>query len=364
MRPQTGPDESRYAGIESDRRINIEDLLGFLRSAFAKVGVSDRQADRLSRIISAADIRGVYSHGVAMVPGYLSKLASRSIDPSAQPRISRDDGQSALVVDGCNAMGHLVVEFAMNEAIKRARTTGVAFAAIGGSNHCGAMAYYPRIALETDMIGFSSTNALPTMAPWGGIDRILGINPISVAVPANDPCPLVLDTSFGAAAYGKLVIHNKKGQPIPEGWAFDARGYPTTDTVEALAGLLQPIGKFKGTGLALIMGILSTLLSGAAYGSELGSLESGARSGHDGQFVMALNVSAFVDIVAFKSRMDGILRDIRSSRPAPGKHRIYTPGEIEYLTEADYLKNGVPVNEATLAELAGAGANLGIKAPW
>jgi LDH2 family malate/lactate/ureidoglycolate dehydrogenase len=353
-----------YAGIETDRRIRADDLFSFLRSAFMAVGVAADEASQLSNIIGSADLRGVYSHGVAMVPGYLNKLRARSINPAGRPRVSRDDGGSALVVDGDNAMGHLVVEYAMQAAIARAHHTGVTFVAIGGSNHCGAMAHYPRMALGADMIGFASTNALPTMAPWGGIDRILGINPISVAVPANDPRPLVLDTSFGAAAYGKLVIHRKKGKPIPEGWAFDAAGNPTTDTVAALAGLLQPIGRFKGTGLALVMGILSTLLSGAAYGSELGSIETGARSGHDGQFVMALNVAAFANVADFKRRMDGILSDIRGGRRAPGRKRIYTPGEIEYLTEDEYRRDGIPINDTTLNELAAAGSSIGVKAPW
>jgi ureidoglycolate dehydrogenase (NAD+) len=259
-------------------------------------------------------------------------------------------------------MGQIGSTFAMRQVIERARTTGVAAAAVGGSNHCGAMAYYAMMALPEDMIGLATTNALPTMAPWGGIDRILGINPLSVAIPAGEEIPIVYDAAFSYSARGKIEVYHQKGLQIPSTWAFDAEGRPTTDPAKALEGLLQPIGEYKGTSLALIMGILSAVLSGASYGTELGDLEKGAKAGQDGHFFMALKIAAFEDVARFKRRVDGIIRQIRNGRKAPGFDRIYSPGELEAETEIKYRKEGIPLNEDTLKGIITAAEQLGVDA--
>ena len=160
----------------------------------------------------------------------------------------------------------------------------------------GAMEYYVRMAIDADMIGIATTNALPTMAPWGGIDKLVGLNPIGIGIPAGAEPPLVLDFAFGATAHGRMQVYQQKGMPIPEGWAFDQEGRPTTDIEEALAGLVQPIGMYKGIGLAMAAGILSTLLSGAGYGTESGNMVDGPIPGRDGQFYLALNIAAFEDV--------------------------------------------------------------------
>ena len=175
------------------------------------------------------------------------------------------DSVAALVVDGGNSMGQIGATFAMRRAIDRARTTNLAAAAVRGSNHCGAMAFYAMLALTDDMIGIATTHSLPSMAPWGGIEKIMGINPLAVAIPAGDEPPVVLDIAFSASSHGKIRVYHQKGLPIPGNWAFDNLGHPTTDTAVALEGILQPIGGYKGTGLALVMGVLSA----AAFGSGL-----------------------------------------------------------------------------------------------
>jgi len=162
---------------------------------------------------------------------------------------------------------------------------------------------------------------------------------------------MVLDAAFSASSHGKIRIYQQKGLPIPEGWAFDADGAPTTDAAAAIDGLLQPIGGFKGTGLSIMMGVLASLLSGAAFGTELGNMMEGPKPGRDGQFVMALHVSAFEDPAAFKLRVDGIVRQIRHSRPAPGFERCYAPGELEHILEIQYRREGIPLNAVTRAGL-------------
>jgi LDH2 family malate/lactate/ureidoglycolate dehydrogenase len=299
---------------------------------------------------------------VLRVPEYVAKLTTGGVDSRGQPRILRERG-AIMTIDGGNSMGQIAGTFAMERVIERARTTGVAAAAVRGSNHCGAMDHYARMALACDMIGIATTNALPTMAPWGGADKIVGINPIGVAIPAGAEDPIVLDIAFGATAHGKMRVYHQKGLAIPEGWAFDANGVPTTDTAIALSGLIRPIGDYKGIGLAMVTGILSSLLSGAGYGRETGNMVDGAIPGADGQFFLALDVGAFEDVGKFKARMDGIIRQMRSGRRAPGVNRLFVPGEMEAEFETQRIRDGIPLNAATLADLAVTARRFGVVIP-
>lgn len=347
-----------YPGTEKERRVAAEMLQIAVSAMFQRCGMSLPNANLLAETLVIADLRGVHSHGVLRVPDYVHKLREGGVDPVGEPRAIRDGG-AIVVVDGGNSMGQIGGTFAMRQAIERAKTTGIAAAAVCGSNHCGAMAYYAMMALAENMIGIATTNALPTMAPWGGMDRILGINPLAVAIPTGEELPIILDMAFSGSSHGKIRIYHQKGLPIPPDWAFDADGQPTTDAAQALNGLMQPIGGYKGTGLALIMGILSTLLSGASYGTELGNMVDGSKAGLDGHFFMTLKVAAFEDLQNFKRRMDGIIRQIRNSRPAPGVERVYAPGHLEAETEERYRREGIPLNAATLQGIVQTAVQLG-----
>lgn len=351
---------SPYPTVEGERRVSAEGLLRVVTDAFTRCGMSDEDAALLADSLVAADLRGVHSHGVLRVPEYVKKLREEGVDPRGRPSVVRDAG-AALVVDGGNSMGQIAATFAMRAAVERAGATGVAAAAVRGSNHCGAMAYYAMMALPAASLGLATTNALPTMAAWGGRDKIVGINPLGVAIPAAAEPPLVFDAAFSGSAHGKIRVYAQKGLPIPEGWAFDAEGRPTTDAQAALDGLLQPIGGFKGTGLAIVFGMLSSLLSGAAYGTELGNMVDGPAPGRDGHFFLALNVAAFTDVDAFRRRVDGVIRQIRASRPAPGVARVYAPGEIEHEAERRHRAEGIPLTAATLDDLVGVARALGVE---
>jgi LDH2 family malate/lactate/ureidoglycolate dehydrogenase len=346
-------------GGSEDRRIDAGTLERFIADLFVGAGVPHEDADLLSEIIVGTDLRGIYSHGCALVPGYIDRMIGGQIDPRGTPRVVRDTG-AALVVDGGNTLGHIGLTFGMRRAIERATTTGVAAVAVGGTNHCGAMASYAMLALPHHMIGIATTNGLPTMAWWGGIDRILSINPVGIAIPAGEEPAIVIDFSFGGAARGKIAIHHQKGLPLPEGWATDADGVPTTDPAAALGGLVQPAGGYKGTSMALVMGILSALLSGAEYGTDLGDFVNGPKPGRDGQFGLVLNVAAFEDPARFESRVDAIIRQIHGSRVAPGVDRILIPGELEVEAERRYRAEGVPLTVGTCRALADAAAKVGV----
>ena len=348
-----------YPRAESDVLISAVTLQEIGVAIFQKCGMSSHDADLLTDTLVVADLRGCHSHGVLRIPEYVQKLKRDGVNPTGEPRLVKDSA-AALVVDGGNSMGQIGATFAMRRAIERARTTNLAAAAVRGSNHCGAMAYYAMLALTDDMIGIATTHSLPTMAPWGGIEKLMGINPLAVAIPARDEPAVVLDIAFSASSHGKIRIYHQKGLPIPGTWAFDNSGQPTTDTVVALEGILQPIGGYKGTGLALVMGILSTLLSGAAYGTESGNMIEGPKVGVDGHFFAALNVAAFEDPDSFKRRVDQIVRQIRGSKKAPGCERIYAPGELEAETERRYRQDGIPLNSVTLEGIRQSARELGI----
>ncbi len=348
-----------YQETESDKRIDAAALRQLVNDIFLRCTMSVADAALLGDSLVEADLRGVHSHGVFRVPDYVHKLTKGGVNPQGKPFIVRDSG-ACLVVDGDNSMGQIGMHFATTRAIERAQTTGIAAAAVRGSNHCGAMAWFAMQALPHDSIGIATTNALPVMAPWGGRERLVGINPIGIAVPAGDEYPIVYDAAFAATAHGKVRVFQQKGLRLPEGWAMDNDGNPTTDPAEAIRGLLLPIGGFKGTGLAMIMGVLSSLLGGAAYGTELGTLETGVKPGVDGHFVAVIRVDAFEEVSVFKQRVDAAIRQIHACKLAPGFDRIYAPGEMEFETKAKYVRDGVPLNLVTREEIVRAADSLGL----
>lgn len=344
---------------EAEIRVPEAALRTVVIETFRRVGMGEADAALLGGSLVDADLGGVHSHGVLRVPEYVGKLTHGGVDPQGRPRVVRDMG-ACLVVDGGNSMGQIGATFAMERAIERATTTGIAAVAVRGSNHCGAMAAYALQATARDMIGWATTNALPTMAPWGGAERLLGINPLGVGIPAGEELPIIFDAAFSGSAHGKLRVYRQKGWTLPEGWALDREGRPTVDPAAAIDGLLMPIGDFKGTGLALIMGLLSSMLSGAAYGTELGDMYAGPRAGQDGHFLFAINVAAFEDVARFKARVDAAIRQIHDCRRAPGVERLYAPGEKELSARRDYARDGIPLNRVTLADLRRTAEGLGV----
>jgi LDH2 family malate/lactate/ureidoglycolate dehydrogenase len=351
---------AHYPGWETERRFAPDTLVRLIAAIFVAVGMSPDDAGELADSLVASDQRGIHSHGTLRVPEYVAKLTVGGVNPRGRPRLISSAG-GALVVDGDNAMGQIAAAFAMRAAIERARATKVAFVAVRGSNHCGALDRWVLRAASEGMVGLASTNALPTMAPWGGRDKIVGMNPFAAAFPAGTEPPIVLDTAFGATAHGKIRVYYQKGHAIPEGWAYDAQGEPTTDPAAAIAGLIQPIGQHKGIGLAVIMGMLSTLLSGASYGTELGDMVAGPKPGHDGHFFAVLDIAAFQPLEQVKTRVDGISREIQRSRPAQTTTLLYPPGLLEAELESAFARDGIPLSEATIEGIRAAARQSGVE---
>ncbi|MEM9358052.1 MAG: Ldh family oxidoreductase [Pseudomonadota bacterium] len=347
-----------YPGTENELRVPRELLHDTVVEIFSRCGMAPGDASTVAGSLVEADLRGIHSHGVLRVPDYVGKLRHEGVDPTGQPRISKEFGNLA-VVDCGNNLGQIGMMFAARWSIAKAKDAGIALAAVSNSNHAGTMEYFARQALAEGMIGMCGTNALPTMAPWGGKDKLVGINPLGIAIPGGSEGDFVLDIAFGETAHGKIRVFAQKGEPIPETWAYDAEGNATTDAVAALEGLIRPIGGHKGVGMGMAIGMLSSLISGSSYGTETGNMVDGPFPGRDSQFFMAVNVGALQDLDEVRGRSDKFLSQIKRSGRAAGTERLYVPGEIEASLEAQFLDEGIPLNDETINDLIGTARSVG-----
>jgi LDH2 family malate/lactate/ureidoglycolate dehydrogenase len=257
-------------------------------------------------------------------------------------------------------MGHLVMTYATQLAIRKASESGLAWVGTRNGNHAGAGAVYSTMPLAHDMIGMYMTVANANhMAPWGGVELLLGTNPISFAIPAGKEPPVVLDIATTVSSYGKVKLAAKKGESIPVGWMIDRRGQPLTDPKRSAEGFLLPIGDYKGYGLNVVIGMLSGVLNGATFGRNVvdfnKDFETPNNSGH---MILAMRVDNFQPVDTFKREMDRVIREIRESERMEGVDRIWLPGEIEYYRMKERLEKGIPIAPAVLEELQRLAAGL------
>jgi len=344
-------------------RIPFDALRQFITSAMTALGLPPADAAVVGRLMAEADLQGSDGHGVIRLPQYARRIRAGGINLRPNIRVAQERAAMALL-DGDNGMGHLVMQRAAEIAVEKARQCGVAWVGSRLSNHAGPASLYARMPLAQDMIGLyfavGNANHLP---PWGGLDMLLSTNPIAVAVPAGEEPPVVLDMATTVAAYGKVKAKAQRGEQMPLGWMIDRLGQPLTDPKRAEEGFLMPIGGYKGYGLALIVGILSGTLNGAAMGSEVIDFNHDDSSvTNTGQAIVAIDLSAFGDVAAFKARVDKLVREMRASERLPGVDRIWLPGEQSHARRADYLRDGIPLAPALLAQLDKVAGELGLPA--
>jgi len=331
---------------------------------FRAEGLSRQDADLVADTLVAADARGVYSHGVLRISLYTERIEKGCVAVDAQPELIVSSGATG-VVDGHNAMGQTIGAFAMQTAIAKAREFGVSFVTVRGSNHYGTCAYYTMMALAENMVGFSSSiGGGNLMAPWGGTDARIGNNPFSIAIPAMHRYPVVLDMAQSVVAKGKLVMATKTKTPIPDTWAFGTDGLPTTDAEEGIRGTIRPIAEYKGYGLAVMVGFLSSLISNAAIGSTLKDVYEDFSGGlNKGQMFAAVDISRMGDVAAFKTRVDREIDFIKDSPKAPGVEEIYLPGEPEARAWEASLVNGIEYPAEVIREVQGISERLNVAVP-
>jgi L-2-hydroxycarboxylate dehydrogenase (NAD+) len=337
-------------------RISISELTRFVAAVLAAGGIPADDAAKVAALMAEADARGADGHGVFRLPQYVKRIQSGGINVRPNIRVIREEAASALV-DGDNAMGHLVMSRAAEIAVEKARTAGVGWVGARNSNHAGPAMLYARMPLAHDMIGIyiavGSANHLP---PWGGTEMLLSTNPIAIAAPGARNEAIVLDMATTNAAYGKVKIKAQRGEAMPEGWMMDREGRPLTDPKRANEGFLLPIGGPKGYGLALMFGLLAGTLNGAAFGKDVVDFNADSKSlTNTGHAIVAVNIAAFSEVARFKQSVDEIWEQMKSSPKLPGVDEIRLPGERSAKIFEERVRNGVPLSaelRRTLNQLA------------
>ncbi len=338
-------------------------LRTFTQNIFLAMGCNAEHAALATDVLLLADLRGIDSHGVARLTGYIRLWEKHRINPTPNIQIVHETPTTATI-DGDAGLGLVVAPYAMQVAIKKAELYGSGWVAIRNSNHFGIAGYHALMAVEKDMIGFAMTNASPLVAPTFSNERMLGTNPMCYAFPAGKYPPVVVDMATSAAANGKLEIAQRLGKQVPEGWILDKDGNFTTDPDGVKnGGSLLPLGSdrdhgsHKGFGLSATVDILSGVLSGANYGPwvppfvaflEPGDNPVGKGIGH---FLGAMRVDGFRPVNEFKAHLDNWVARFKSASPIDPNQKVIIPGEPEHEAEIDRRKNGIPIVDAVVKDL-------------
>jgi len=338
-------------------------LFDITEAVFLKMGSSAADAALATKVLLSADLRGVDSHGIARLSGYIRLWEAKRVNANPHVQIIHETPSTATI-DGDAGLGLVVAPKAMQVAIDKARQAGTGWVSVQNSNHFGIAGYHAMMALEEDMIGISMTNASPLVSPTYSTERLLGTNPICVAIPAGQQPPFVADFATTTAANGKLEILQRKNEAAPIGWIQDANGHSTTDA-HALksGGALLPLGgdrehgSHKGYALGAIVDIFSAILSGANYGPWVPPFPAYVPMPTDmpgkgiGHFFGAMRIDAFRPADAFKKHMDQWIERFRSAKTIQGNDKVIIPGDPEREIEKIRLQNGIPLLKPVVEDL-------------
>jgi len=347
-------------------------LLQFVTGIFSKIGCSDADAAMAATVLLSADLRGVDSHGVARLSGYVRLWEAKRVNASPQIKVIHET-PSTGVVDGDSGLGLVVAPFAMQLAIDKAKNVGTGWVSVGHSNHFGIAGIHAMMALPHDMIGIAMTNASALVAPTFSVERLLGTNPICVAIPAGNEPAFVADLATTTAANGKLEILQRKNLEAPEGWIQDKDGNSSTNPHELRSGgALLPLGgdrehgSHKGYALGAVVDIFSAILSGANYGPWVPPFPAyvpmpenmpGKGIGH---FFGAMRIDAFRPAEEFKRHMDQWIQRFRSAKTVEGQEKVLIPGDPEREAETERMETGIPLLPAVVQDLQELGVRFGV----
>jgi LDH2 family malate/lactate/ureidoglycolate dehydrogenase len=334
----------------------------FARRLLAAHGVPERDAATVARCLVSADLRGVDTHGLTRLPGYLDRVRRGLINPRPELAPKRVT-PAAATLDGQNGFGFVVGTRAMAEAIAIARELGIGIVSVRRSTHFGMAASYVLQALDAGLISFVFSNASPAMPPWGARSAMLGTNPFAAGAPAGKHAPFLLDMSPAVAARGKIRKAERRGETIPLGYALDGAGRPTTDPAAALGGVVLPIGGYKGSGLAMLMDIFGGVISGANFGGDVGDqYKTYDRAQDVGHFFLAMRPDLFVAADDYRQRMDTLIDRVHAAPLAEGVDEVLVPGEPELRHEAERRRTGIPYSANEITALHAEAAKAGITA--
>tara|TARA_B100000029_G_scaffold389840_1_gene386332 strand:- start:30018 stop:31064 length:1047 start_codon:yes stop_codon:yes gene_type:complete len=344
----------------SEIRVEWNVLQGFTAKLFGHVGLSPEDAAIESEVLIWANLRGIDSHGVQRVAGYINMVESGHYNTQPAIQIERET-PATLLIEADFAFGPVVTTYAMKQAIIKAREVGIGWVLIRNTTHQGAMAYYTQMAAKENMAGIASVCNPPNMAPPGA--RAAGVHnsPIAIAVPGNDGHLISLDMATSVAAFGKLEVAINREESIPMTWALDRHGKPTTDPHNAK--LLSPAGGYKGYGLALIFECLSSLMVGNPLLTKT-ITGPGSRPGAQNSFIAAINIDAFTDPLEYRTHIDELTSAMKGLPKIEGIDELFVPGEPEERVLKERLKTGIPLPAATRQKLSEVAKRYEVKVPW
>jgi LDH2 family malate/lactate/ureidoglycolate dehydrogenase len=344
-----------------DRKIAVKRLEAFIRDAFVAAGAKEEHAATIADRMIESDLQSMHGHGIFRLPAYIRRVKEGGYNLNPNIKIIRETSNSALV-DGDNGFGHVVVRYAVDTAIQKAKDHGIAWVGTRNSNHAGAGGSYATLALPHDMIGiYMAIGNANHMPAWGGLDRLLSTNPICYAIPTKDEFPVLLDMATTVVSYGKIKVYAQTGKEMPEGWMIDREGKPLTDPKKIEEGFLMPIGEHKGYGLNFIIGALAGVLNAAAFGSTTIDFNKDYKTPtNSGQTFIAMRVDLLRDAEEFKREMDEKVREMKNSTPMDPSRPVLLPGEIGYRERPNVLKNGIPVADNLLNQLRAVAADLNL----
>ena len=345
------------------RNFGAEQLEAFTADAFTSHGMPPEDAAIAARTLLFSNLRGLDTHGVARIPGYLKRFDLSLVNPTPRMRVESRFGWSATL-DGDNGMGPVVGQRAMDEALARADAHGIGMTTARHSNHFGAASYFALQAVSRDCIGIVMSPASKSLAPFGSMEPLLGTNPIAAAAPAGRHAPWVMDMATSISARGHIRLAARHGRSIPEGWALDGQGRPTTDAHAALEGVMLPLAGAKGSALSMMVEILGGVLSGSAFGGGIRDMNLDFEKPQDvGHFFLAFKVEAFMPVATFNDRMETMIARIRTLRPASGFVEVLYPGEPEARVEAKRRVTGIPLSPEVVEPLQAVADQFGIRFP-
>lgn len=334
-------------------RYPAERLERFCAAALAELGVRDEDARTVADCLVSANLGGVDTHGVARLPTYLRRIAQGAINPRATVRVVSSRG-AVTVIDGDNALGPVAALAGMRHAAESCATHGIGFATVRNSNHFAHAAYYCEWVARQGLVGLCSSGGEPTVAPWGGRKAFFTNSPVALAAPTS-AAPVVVDFATSVSSRGSIMLAKLLGQAIPEGWALDAAGRPTTDAAAALAGSVLPMGGPKGYAFIVALEILNGVLAGGRAAPEVGSqaAQDGRAAGVP-HFFMALDPAAFMPRATFLERMDRLVRETTAAERSDPDQPILMPGDRRRRIAAERRAAGIPVPEQVLSDLLAA----------
>lgn len=352
--------------MDNTKYINFDLMERFMADVFVKLGVPMEDAKVVANVLITSDKLGIDSHGLGRFkPIYVDRINAGILNPVTKIDVVKDTFTTAIL-DANDGMGHVVSKRAMEMAIEKAKVYGMGMVTVKNSSHYGFAGYYPLMATNEGMIGITGTNARPSIAPTFGVENMLGTNPLTFAIPTDEEFDFLLDCATSTSQRGKIEKYSREGKELPKGWVIDDKGNERTDTDQVLIDLtkgsaaLTPLGGvgeelagYKGYGYATVVEILSSALHLGPFMKALTDLDEkcNKKPYKLGHFFIAINVENFVEVDKFRKQVGEMLRELRSSKKAPGCDRIYTAGEKEYLTYQYRKDKGVPMNEVLINQI-------------